>query len=484
MKEKLSELEKLSSALQPGSGERKRLLAPVFEYSDDFLNRLPAAPAYKPKTPENDRVLTDPLDEDGMDIQNVLSDLETSVDSGGLNPASGNHYGYIPGGGIYTSALGDYLAAVSNRYAGVYASSPGAVNLEKRLCNWMAELIGFPPDTSGGYLASGGSIANLTAIVAARDFAGITSGRIEKSVVYLTAQSHHCIDKALAIAGLGKCIIRRIPMDENYRMISEKLDDAISEDLEEGLNPWLVVASAGTTDTGAIDPLSEIAGIADKNRLWFHVDAAYGGFFLLCDDIRDKIKGIEKADSVVLDPHKGLFLPYGIGALVVKDIKRLRDSFHFTASYMQDADEDIQNYSPAEISPELSKHFRGLRMWVPLKLHGIKAFRAAIEEKLLLARHAWNLLNATGDFEMGPEPELSIFTFRYLPESGDPDEFNRQLHKRLLEDGRIFLSTTLIDGAFMFRFAVLSVRTHKKEVESAVGIIRELAGKCYASAVG
>ncbi len=475
MEKLLSELEKISSALQPDAAKRKKLLEPVYNYSDDFLTRISSSTAYQHKKPENDQILFDPLGEEGTDIHQILSLLQTSIDSGGLNPASGNHYGYIPGGGLYTSALGDYLAAVSNRYAGVYASSPGAVNLEKRLCNWMAELIGFPSETSGGYLASGGSIANLTAIVAARDNAEIEEGQIKKSVVYLTDQSHHCIDKALAIAGLSSCVIRRVPMDKKFRMIPDKLDEAISVDLEQGLNPWLVVASAGTTDTGAIDPLAAIAGITEKYRLWYHVDAAYGGFFMLSDNIRQKMNGIDKADSVVLDPHKGLFLPYGIGALVVKDVRNLRDSFYFTASYMQDTAEGLQNYSPAEISPELSKHFRGLRMWLPLKLHGIKAFRAAIEEKMLLAQYAWRLFKDTEGFEVGPKPELSIFTFRYISGADNPDEFNRQLHKNLLEDGKIFLSTTQLNGNFVFRFAVLSVRTHKKEIEKAVYIIKEEA---------
>ncbi|MGF1670858.1 MAG: pyridoxal phosphate-dependent decarboxylase family protein, partial [Balneolaceae bacterium] len=337
---------------------------------------------------------------------------------------------------------------------------------------WMAKLIGYP-ETAGGYLASGGSVANLTAIVAAREAAGITIENSSGTVVYLTSQSHHCIIKALAIAGLGRCIIRYIEMDDQFRMNTFHLRNTILSDKKQGHFPWLIIASAGTTDTGAIDPLNEIADIAEEFHLRFHVDAAYGGFFLLNDEIKNKMKGIERAHSVVLDPHKALFIPYGSGALIVRDINELKDIFHFDASYMQDTYTNSDDYSPADVSPELSKHFRGLRMWLPLKLHGVASFRAAIEEKLLLARYAWEKLNEMEGFETGPYPELSVITFRYLPDDGIANEFNKNLYHQILKDGRIFLSTTEINGLYVLRLAVVSVRTHLKEVNRALDIIRE-----------
>lgn len=472
MKQQILELEQRSSQLEPGSETRRIRRQSVIKYSERFLENLAGAKAYEPPVQDNEKLLSEEFFEEGIDIESVVHSVESQIDRGGINPASGTHFGYIPGGGIYTAALGDYLAAVSNRYAGVRFASPGAVNVENRLCNWMAELIGYTGN-AGGYLSSGGSLANLTAVVAARESKNISPQKSSKSVVYLTKQAHHCIDKALAIAGMGGCIIRRIGMDNRFRMDPAHLKSLIEKDIQNKLTPWLVAGSAGTTDTGAIDPLNKIADVALRYNLWYHVDAAYGGFFLLDKKIKEKMIGIEKADSVVMDPHKALFLPYGIGALIVRDISTLKNTFRFDADYMQDSEPEPAEYSPADISPELSKHFRGLRMWLPLKVHGVAPFRAAIQEKLLLARYAHEKLSGMKGFETGPEPDLSVVTFRYVPGNEDPDEFNRRLHRELLNDGRIFLSSTLIDQKFVLRLAIVSARTHLNQVDLALKIIQE-----------
>jgi glutamate/tyrosine decarboxylase-like PLP-dependent enzyme len=258
----------------------------------------------------------------------------------------------------------------------------------------------------------------------------------------------------------------------------EELDKAIESDRKQGLIPWMIVVSAGTTDTGAIDPLEEIGEIAASHKIWYHVDAAYGGFFLLTDEGKQKLKGIDRADSVVLDPHKGLFLPYGTGALVVKNVDKLAKAHQYEANYMQDTKVESCMYSPAEISPELSKHFRGLRMWLPLKLHGVKAFRSALEEKLLLTHYVWDQLHEMNEIEIGRKPDLTVFTFRWTPEvAEDLNQLNQKLHKALVDDGRVFLSTTNIKGNFCFRFVVLSVRTHLREVELFLSVLNEMMEK-------
>lgn len=321
-------------------------------------------------------------------------------------------------------------------------------------------------------------MANLTAIVTARENAGIGSQDISRTVVYLTEQTHHCVDRALMIAGMKDCAKRYINLDDKSRMKSQELKKTIQKDKEKGLIPWMIVASAGTTDTGAIDALEEIGEISSEENLWFHVDAAYGGFFLLTEEGKQKLKGINLADSVVLDPHKGLFLPYGSGALVVKDVEKLAEAHRYDAHYMQDTKIDAGMYSPAELSPELSKHFRGLRMWMPLKLHGIKAFRSALQEKLLLTRYTWQKLDQMKDIEVGAEPDLTVFTFRWAPGGvADLDEMNKKLHKAIIDDGRVFLSTTRIENEFRFRFVVLSVRSHLKEIELFLAVLREIITK-------
>jgi aromatic-L-amino-acid/L-tryptophan decarboxylase len=443
------------------------------DYAGRFFRSLPKQKAYTAFDRSAATLLEDEIPEEGDAPLKVFQDVENRVVRPGLNTVSGRHFGYIPGGGLPSSAVGDYLAAVTNRYASVYSSSPGAAALETRLVNWMCELMGYEKG-SGGYLASGGSIANLTAVIAARDAAGLTGKDFSRVVAYLTRQTHHCVDRALNMAGLRECKRHYIPMDENFRMKPGELEKAIQKDGENGRIPWLIVASAGSTDTGAVDPLNEIAAIAEKNNLWFHVDAAYGGFFMLTEMGRKKLAGIERSHSVVLDPHKGLFLPYGTGALLVREVETLASSHGHSANYMRDTEVENGFYSPAEISPELSKHFRGLRMWIPLKLHGVKAFRSSLEEKLMISRYLWEQLSKMEEIETGPPPQLSVFMFRWKPGTGDADQMNRKLHQALLKDGRVFLSTTRIDGDFYFRVAVLSVRTH---LEQADVLLRTLKDK-------
>jgi glutamate/tyrosine decarboxylase-like PLP-dependent enzyme len=266
-------------------------------------------------------------------------------------------------------------------------------------------------------------------------------------------------------------------MDERFRMRPEALARAITADRQAGLRPWLVIAAAGTTDTGAIDPLGAIADVAERERCWFHVDAAYGGFFLLTAEGRRALAGLERSDSAVLDPHKGLFLPYGSGILVVRDAAALAAAHYYFGNYMQDAMREPGEVSPADLSPELTRHFRGLRMWLPLILLGTRPFRAALEEKLLLARYFYHEVQALG-FEVGPVPDLSIVTFRWAPSGAGAsleriNAINQAILDGVRRDGRIFLSSTMLDGRFMIRMVALSFRTHRRTIDLALRILRE-----------
>jgi glutamate/tyrosine decarboxylase-like PLP-dependent enzyme len=411
-------------------------------------------------------------------LDEVLKVLGENIHTCGINPASGGHLGYIPGGGIYPAALGDYLAAVTNQYAGIFFADPGAVRIENMLLRWMCKLVGYP-DTALGNLASGGSIANLIAFVAARDFKKITSEKVRRSVIYLTEQVHHCVHKAIRIGGMAEAQVRYVPMDERFRMDSEALGKMVEQDLSDGLNPFLVVASAGTTDTGAMDPLDKIAAVCQEHNLWFHVDAAYGGFFLLADvenldgtTVKSSFKGIEKSDSVAIDPHKGLFLAYGLGAVLIKNIQAVMQSHYYRANYMQDTFSFTEELNPADLSPELTKHWRGLRMWLPLQLYGLQPFKAALEEKIWLCRYFYGEIQKLG-FEVGPYPELSVCIYRYVPVGGDANDFNRRLVEYIHRDGRIFVSSTTINGEIWLRLAVLCFRTHLREID----LLREIFKK-------
>jgi glutamate/tyrosine decarboxylase-like PLP-dependent enzyme len=294
----------------------------------------------------------------------------------------------------------------------------------------------------------------------------------KRSVIYLSEHIHHSVDKAIRIAGLKECPRRYISLDENYKIRADELEQVIRTDKASGLLPWLIIASAGTTDVGAIDPLDELGNIAKKFNCWFHVDAAYGGFFILTDRGKNKLIGLDKSDSVVMDPHKGLFLPYGTGAVLVKDKHNLYESHYYNANYMQDASLNNEELAPADLSPELSKHFRGLRLWFPLKLAGVSAFKNALEEKLLLAQYFYEQLKEIKGFEVGPYPDLSVVTYRYIPKTGNADEFNKKLIREIQEEGKVFISSTILNGKFTLRAAILSFRTHLDTVDLLADILK------------
>jgi len=279
------------------------------------------------------------------------------------------------------------------------------------------------------------------------------------------------------LAGFPWRNVRKARSTPELRVDVEALRELIRADRAAGLQPFLIVGNAGTTNTGAVDPLVDLADLAAGESMWLHADAAYGGFFQLTDRGRGRLRGIERADSITLDPHKGLFLPYGTGSLLVRDGAKLREAHHVGAEYLQDLapEGDIPNF--AEYSPELSREFRGLRVWLPVKLHGLDAFRAALDEKLDLARFLFEALRDTPGFEVPWEPELTVVPFRYRPrtEGVDVEEFNHRLLDRINASRRVFLSSTMIDGRFVIRACVVSVRTHRDRVEEAVDIIRTSA---------
>ncbi|MCB0702189.1 MAG: aminotransferase class V-fold PLP-dependent enzyme [Candidatus Kapaibacterium sp.] len=470
----ISEYEVKGKELEPNRETRNMMMESVSEYSEQFLDAVHNKKAFINDFANDGSFDNFPFEETPTSTNKVINFLKDNVDNAGINPASGGHIGYIPGGGIYSAALGDYLAAVMNRYAGVFYASPGAVRIENQIIDWVGELVGYKK-RFGGNLASGGSMANLIAISTARIAKKIKSKDIENCTIYLTKQAHHCVTKALKIIGLHEIQLRYIPMDRKYRMIPEKVEEQLAKDKANGITPFMLVASAGTTDVGAIDPLNELADLAEKYGLWYHIDGAYGGFFLLCDETKDKLKGINRADSVILDPHKGMFLPYGVGIVLVKNVKHLLEANSYDANYMQDTKDYQQEYSPADLSPELSRHFRGLRMWVPMKLHGIAPFRACLSEKIWLTRYFYEKVQALG-FEVGPEPDLTVAAFRYVPKSGDANKLNKKLLSIIHNDGRVFISSTTLDGDFWMRIAVLSFRTHKYHLDIILELLEEGIG--------
>lgn len=318
MKKEIERLKKIAQTLEPDMEGNRLLREKVVKYAEGFLENLARLPAYIGTNDFGSGILDSPISEEPIDINEALTLLEKHVDMPGEHLGPGGNLAYIPISGLYISALADYLASVTNRYASVFFSAPGATRIERMLLRWIADEIGYPISAAGD-LTSGGSIANLMAVVTAREAHDIKTMEIPKTVVYLTEQAHHSIEKALRVAGMKECVKRFIPLDKHYRMRAEDLEAAILKDKHEGFNPWLIVTSGGTTDTGAVDPLDSIADIAIVNQLWLHVDGAYGAAFALCELGKKKLRGIDRSDSMIVNPHKGLFVPLGSGAVLVKE---------------------------------------------------------------------------------------------------------------------------------------------------------------------
>ena len=470
--------------LEPGPDELRRLIDACAAFVVEQIETLPSQPSWDLDGAERVAAgFAEPPPDDGRAIASILARLRPAV-AKSLNAAGPGYLAYIPGGGIPSAALADFVALAVNRFVGIAGPAPALARIEAQAIDWLASLMGYPPG-AGGILTSGGSISNLTAIVTARttrlpeDF---LSG-----VMYFSEEAHRSVAKAARIAGFPDRCLRSIPVDSRLRLRPDLLEAAIREDGGRGLRPFLVVANAGSTNTGAIDPLPEIADIAARHGLWVHADAAYGGFFRLVPDGAARLAGLERCDSITLDPHKGMFLPYGTGCLLVRDPETLRRAHGGQAAYLQDLGHGDGGASFTEISPELSRDFRGLRVWLPIQLHGLRAFREQIQEKLDLARWAYDQLKDEPLFEMLDEPQLSIMAFACRPPADgagstrpgaavrDANAFGAELLRRVNARRRVFLSSTTIGGRFVLRLCVLSFRTHMDRVRDAVSALREEA---------
>jgi aromatic-L-amino-acid decarboxylase len=407
------------------------------------------------------RELREELPRAGAPLDDALSLLFDRALDVTFNTASPGYLAYIPGGGVFPAAVADLIAGAINRYVGVWVAAPGLVQIEANVVRWFNDLVGLGPG-AGGFLTTGGSLANLSAIVAARQH--VLGDRFDDGVLYCSTQTHNSIEKAARIAGFRRDQLRVLDVDDNFRLAPSSVAAAVKEDRAAGRRPFLLVANAGSTNTGAVDELAALADVAGDESLWFHVDAAYGGFFLLTERGRGRLGGIERADSVTLDPHKGLFLPYGNGCLLVRDPQALRRAHSSTADYLPDMQTDADLVDFCEISPELSRDFRGLRVWLPLKLWGADAFAATLDEKLDLARAAASALRDLGGVEIVAEPELSLFAFRH-ERDGDTREERNARNRRWMDAinarGRVYLTGTTVNGGdFVLRVCVLHFRTH------------------------
>ncbi len=456
--------------LEPCAEEMQLLIQQAANLVINYLSNITNEPASN--ISNLDSHLTEirkPISEQGLNLDKVLPLIDKHVIRCAVNTAGGTYQAYIPGGGIFASAVGEFIAAATNRYVGVWSIAPAAVEVETSVIRWLCSSVDYP-ESARGILTSGGSLANFSAIVTARR--ALLPENFFSGIIYASDQVHASVQKAAMLAGFPSANIRVIETDKQFRINPSLLLTAIEKDKQANLTPFLIVGSVGTTNTGAVDPVSTLVDIAKENNMWLHIDAAYGGFFVLTERGRKLFKGIDKADSITLDPHKGLFLPYGTGCLLVRNGELLKQAHQVGASYLQDLDltEDRMNFN--DYSPELTRSFRGLRVWLPLKLYGVASFRQYLDEKLDLALWACEELKKIPGIEIIAEPQLSVVAFRYKPKTGKLTTANKKFLELIIATQKTFISSTTINGEVILRIAILCFRTHLAEVQATIDAIK------------
>lgn len=426
------------------------------------------------------RSLREPAPEGPAPLEPILDAFFDEWVPRSLTTNGPGYMAYVPGGGIFPAAIADLLSNTTNRYTGMRFAAPALVQLEANVLDWFRDWM-LLPETTRGVFTTGGSMANFNAILCARE--RHLGAEIRRGVIYTSTQAHHSIKKSARLAGIMADRVRSLPVDQQFRLRVDALADAIAEDRRAGLVPFLVVSNAGTTNTGAVDPLEVIADLAAREKLWHHVDGAYGAFFHACPELRPLLAGLPRADSLTLDPHKGLFLPYGTGALLVRDGAALRAVHASSADYLPAEGRD-EAYDPSQYGPDLSRGFPGLRVWLTIKTFGAARLRAAISEKRALACQASERIATIPGVVMNAPPQLSLFAFHLAWPGSSLDDENaatRQLLDRVAERGRVLLTGCTTEGRFLGRVCILSFRTRQAQIDACVEDVADAAREILAS---
>jgi aromatic-L-amino-acid/L-tryptophan decarboxylase len=459
----------------------RRLAAEVTDLAAEYIASMDSRPIFPHSRGEQSRRLFQaalPEVAQGAKVFTALPDIVANS-----RAQNGRFFGYVLGSGEPVGAIADLLASILNQNVTAWRSAPAAVTLERTVVSWVAEAIG----CSGfqGSLTGGGSLANLMGVAMARETKAPANERgvVRQCVVYASDEVHMSIPKSIALLGIGKENLRLIPADRAFHMIPASLERAIEDDKSAGRTPSAVVASAGTVNTGAIDPLPEIAAISRRHNLWLHVDGAYGALAAIAAP--EKFKGLDLADSISLDPHKWLFQSLDCGCLLYRDPSAAQRAFSHTGDYAKSLSTDpIEGFAFFEESLELSRRFRALRLWLSLRYHGMRAFRDTIRQNLQQAARLGVAISAHPEFELLAPIELSAVCFRHNPgKTTNEDKLNRHnsaVLKRLIARGRVYLSNATVRGRFALRACIVNHRTSDADVDSVIPEVLAAAAEAEA----
>jgi glutamate/tyrosine decarboxylase-like PLP-dependent enzyme len=467
----------------------RTIAAAAVDFLAAYFDSLETRPVVIPTTSRAIRQRIDePLPAAGSDFAALLDTVRDVISQFSRHSAHPRMFGYVASPGTAVTTLSHMIAAALNINVTAWRSAPSAADLERLTIDWLKQMLGYPA-SAGGLLLSGGSMANFAALAAARTAkAGgdvvregmAAAGR--RMCVYVSEESHYSVAKAASMLGIGEANVRQVRTDDRQRIDLADLERLIAADRAAGHLPFCVVANAGTTATGAFDPLAAIADFARRHHLWLHVDAAYGGFAALASSARHLFAGIEQADSIALDPHKWLYLPVGCGCVLYKDPATARAAFAHGADYTRTIGlQDDEAFAFWDYGPELTRPFRALDLWMLIKFAGTERLGRAIEDNIACARYFEELVKASDDFEMLAPVELSIFCFRHVPKgfSGNLDAYNERLLVAVQRAGSTYLSNARVRGKFALRGCVLNYRTTKKDMERVLEDVRAGAGEGF-----
>jgi glutamate/tyrosine decarboxylase-like PLP-dependent enzyme len=408
--------------------------------------------------------------ENGRDPNGVLAQLERDVLPNNLHVDHPRFFAFVPGPNNFVSVMADAIAAGFQIFNGTWFGGSAAAALELGVIRWLARVSGFPA-TAGGLFVSGGSVANMTGLMAARH--SVLQDHIDGATVYLSDQTHSSVERALRVIGFRSEQIRKLQSDENFRLSIQTLCGVIAEDRGKGLRPFCIVANAGTTNTGAVDPLSELADLAEKEKLWLHVDGAFGAASILSERGRSMLAGLDRADSLTLDPHKWLFQSFECGCVLVRDAALLKSAFQIKADYLRDVYREIEEINPCDYGIQLTRSFRALKVWLSLQTFGLAAFREAITRGFELAELAERELRARNGWEILSPAQMATICFRF----GNDDDLQTRLVDDMMHDGYALLTSTTLRGAVALRLCTINPRTTEQDIIGTVDRLDELARK-------
>ncbi len=447
---------------------------------DDFLHLGERPIGLTASRSELETLLREAPPEQGVDVTRLLAEFQDKIVPHAFRVNHPRFWAFIPSAPSFASILGECLASNANFFAGVWKEAAGPAQVEIVVLDWFKQFLGYPTDAAG-LVTSGGSEANLTALVVARE--KIADADRRRIVLYASEHRHWSVDRAAKIIGLRPDQIRPLACDADYCLKLDALKEAIADDERAGRLPWAVIANAGTTNTGSVDPLDALADFCGERRLWLHVDAAYGWPMALTGEGKTLLRGIERADSITLDPHKWFAQPFEAGCLLVRDGDLLAKTFMMRPEYMQDVVPNHDEINFCDQGIALTRRFRALKIWFSLKLLGVAWHRRLIEHDCALADYAQALLERDGRFEITSPRKLSVVCFRYVPSSPHApreevaDRLQQEIAAGLLRTGRAFLSTTRLHGCTTLRFCFVNWRTTAADVEEIVALIAKIGAR-------